>query len=448
MLSILNNKSSRTKTLVNDISYIAIFKIINIICSFIIIPLTINYVSSSIYGIWLTLYSIISWFSIFDVGLGNGLRNKLSEALAFNDYYKSKKLISTTYVIISKIALILFCFSIVSIYILNWNKILKTPTDFNENINTIIIVFSFGFCIRFVAQLISNVFFAIQKAYLSELCILFGNIITLILIIFIKDYFDNKLTFLVCALLYPGIISLIGISIFLFNTKRYKILSPSIKYNDKGLISDLFSLGTKFFLLQTSSVISYSIVNFLIIQFLTPEDVTKYNIAYKYFSILLIANNIICTPLWSTFTEAFVKEDYIWLKKTIKTLIKIWMVWGVLTIIMVLLSNFIYKIWIGQDLEIPISLSIVLGLFMLNCAWNGIFTSFINGTGKIFIQMITGIFPLILWWPLSVLFVKNLNFGVTGFALCMLIFNLLSTIFTTIQVKKILNKTAKGIWYK
>lgn len=448
MLSILNNKSSRTKTLVNDISFIAIFKIINILCSFIIIPLTINYVSPSIYGIWLTLYSIISWFSIFDVGLGNGLRNKLSEALAFNDYDKSKKLISTTYVIISKIALILFCFSILSIYILDWNKILKIPTDFNENINTIIIVFSLGFCIRFIVQLISNVFFAIQKAYLSELCILFGNIITLILIIFIKDYFDNKLTFLVCALLYPGIISLIGISIFLFKTKRYKILSPSIKYNEKGLINDLFSLGTKFFLLQISSVISYSIVNFLIIQFLTPEDVTKYNIAYKYFSILLIANNIICTPLWSTFTEAFVKEDYTWLKKTIKTLIKIWIVWGFVTIIMVLLSNFIYKIWIGQDLEIPISLSIVLGLFMLNCAWNGIFTSFINGTGKIFIQMITGIFPLILWWPLSVLFVEHLNFGVTGFALCMLIFNLLSTIFTTIQVKKILNKTATGIWYK
>ena len=448
MLSILNNKSSRTKTLVNDISFIAIFKIINILCSFIIIPLTIDYVSPSIYGIWLTLYSIISWFSIFDVGLGNGLRNKLSEALAFNDYDKSKKLISTTYVIISKIALILICFSILSIYILDWNKILKIPTDFNENINTIIIVFSLGFCIRFIVQLISNVFFAIQKAYLSELCILFGNIITLILIIFIKDYFDNKLTFLVCALLYPGIISLIGISIFLFKTKRYKILSPSIKYNEKGLINDLFSLGTKFFLLQISSVISYSIVNFLIIQFLTPEDVTKYNIAYKYFSILLIANNIICTPLWSTFTEAFVKEDYTWLKKTIKTLIKIWIVWGFVTIIMVLLSNFIYKIWIGQDLEIPISLSIVLGLFMLNCAWNGIFTSFINGTGKIFIQMITGIFPLILWWPLSVLFVEHLNFGVTGFALCMLIFNLLSTIFTTIQVKKILNKTATGIWYK
>lgn len=448
MLSILNNKSSRTKTLVNDISFIAIFKIINILCSFIIIPLTINYVSPSIYGIWLTLYSIISWFSIFDVGLGNGLRNKLSEALAFNDYDKSKKLISTTYVIISKIALILFCFSILSIYILDWNKILKIPTDFNENINTIIIVFSLGFCIRFIVQLISNVFFAIQKAYLSELCILFGNIITLILIIFIKDHFDNKLTFLVCALLYPGIISLIGISIFLFKSKRYKILSPSIKYNEKGLINDLFSLGTKFFLLQISSVISYSIVNFLIIQFLTPEDVTKYNIAYKYFSILLIANNIICTPLWSTFTEAYVKEDYPWLKKTIKTLIKIWIVWGFVTIIMVLLSNFIYKIWIGQDLEIPISLSIVLGLFMLNCAWNGIFTSFINGTGKIFIQMITGIFPLILWWPLSVLFVEHLNFGVTGFALCMLIFNLLSTIFTTIQVKKILNKTATGIWNK
>jgi len=444
----MNKRSNRTKTLVGDISLIAIFKILNIISSFIIIPITINYVNTEIYGIWLTLYSIVTWFSVFDIGLGNGLRNTLAKCLANNEYIKSKQTVSTAYIIISIISLTILSIGIVVIYILNWEEILKIPNDYDGNIKQTLVLFMFGFCLRFVAQLISNIFFALQKAYLSELLLLLGNLLTLTLILCFKNFFTDKLQFLVFVLVYPGIICMIIYSLVFFKSKAYSFLSPSISFYDQKSIKDLFSLGIKFFILQCSSVISYSIVNFLILRFLSADEVTKYNIAYKYFSILLIANNIICTPLWSTFTEAYVKKDYTWMKSTIKYLIYIWLFWCFIAIIMVSVSDFMYKLWTGIDLQIPLSLSIILAMFMLNCAWNGIFTSFINGVGKVYVQMITGIIPLILWVPLIFIFVNILNFGVSGFALCMLIFNLLGTIFTTYQVKLILTNKAVGIWNK
>ena len=37
-----------------------------------------------VYG--LTLSSIIGWFAFFDIGFGNGLRNKFAEAIAKGDH--------------------------------------------------------------------------------------------------------------------------------------------------------------------------------------------------------------------------------------------------------------------------------------------------------------------------------------------------------------------------
>lgn len=448
MISFFRNNSDRTKHLISDISYVALYKTGNVLSSFVIVPLTINYVSPDIYGIWLTLYSIITWFSIFDIGLGHGLRNHLAQSWAFKDFEKGKKLISTAYIYIIKIAVILFLLSIISIFILDWNKILKIPDGYNENINYVIILFGLGFSLRFIVQLITSIFFAVQKAAASEFWGLVGNIITLLLIITLKNYFSYKLLFLVCAIIFPQVIALLSGSIFFFKKEQYKILTPSPKYYDKSLSNSLFSLGIKFFILQCSTIFSYSIVNFLILQFLTPEDVTKYNIAYKYFSIILIANNIICAPLWSTFTEAYVKQDFKWLNKAVKSLVFIWFGWCIVGFFMVLFSDLFYLYWTKVELNIPLSLSIVLALFMLNCAWNGIFTSFVNGIGKVYIQLLTSIIPLVLWWPLGSLFVKTLNWGVTGFALCMLFFNISSTIFIAIQVNKILKQKATGIWNK
>src|SRR6476620_8275245 len=74
---------------------------ISIAISLIFVPLTINYINPSRYGIWLTLSSIVSWFSFFDIGLSQGLRNKFAEAKAKGDDTLAQVYVSTTYAILA-----------------------------------------------------------------------------------------------------------------------------------------------------------------------------------------------------------------------------------------------------------------------------------------------------------------------------------------------------------
>src|SRR5690554_1545023 len=72
-------------------------KSISIVISLLYVPLLINYLDSERYGIWIALTSMLTWFHFFDIGLGNGLRNLLTEAITQNNYKKARELVSTSY---------------------------------------------------------------------------------------------------------------------------------------------------------------------------------------------------------------------------------------------------------------------------------------------------------------------------------------------------------------
>ena len=97
-----------------------IVKGISIVLSLIIVPLTLGYVSEYNYGIWISLSSVIGWLTYFDIGINNGLRNKLTYALSQNNITLGRKLVSTTYAI-----LIIIFGSILAIFLASFKWMLK-----------------------------------------------------------------------------------------------------------------------------------------------------------------------------------------------------------------------------------------------------------------------------------------------------------------------------------
>lgn len=93
--------NSRNKMLFLNILFSGFLKIVGLLTSLVIVPITINYLNNEVYGIWMTITSILYWITTFDIGLGNGMRNYLAEALATNDTKLGKKYISTTMLLLA-----------------------------------------------------------------------------------------------------------------------------------------------------------------------------------------------------------------------------------------------------------------------------------------------------------------------------------------------------------
>ena len=179
------------------------------------------------------------------------------------------------------------------------------------------------------------------------------------------------------AMIVPQVLVLLGMNIFLF-IKKYRRIHPSISAIQLSLGRDLTGLGIKFFIIQITWMIIFSTDNIIITELFGPHSVTPYNIAFQYTSIAAFVFSIILAPSWSAFTEAHTLNDKKWITKTIIRLMKIWaiLVFGLL--VLILISQPFYEIWIGKDLLIPKKLTILMAIFVAQTAFTSIFTHYIE----------------------------------------------------------------------
>lgn len=415
----------------------------SVVISLLLIPLTLHYISSIKYGIWLTLSSIIAWFGFFDIGFGNGLRNKLTEALANGETTLARKYISTTYAILILIILIILVLFLIINPFLDWTKILNTQADMASELSKLAVMVFISFCIQFVLQLLTIVITSDQKPAKTAFINLLGNILTLIIIFILTKSTKGSLLYLGATLSFTPILVLLSAS-FWYYKREYKEYTPGLKYVDFSYAKSLMALGIKFFIISICAVIIFQTNNIIIAQLLGPNEVTSYNIANRYFGIILTLFSILMTPFWSAFTEAHSKKDYTWIKKTINKLQVIWLVTVLFTIIMLLVSNIIYSFWIGKEVLIPFQVSLLVAVYVLLYNWQMIYLHFLNGLGKVQIQLFSLLFMAILNVPLAVILGRQL--GILGIILSSIfLFSFLGVILF-LQYRKIINNRAYGIW--
>ena len=439
--------SSRSLKAKKNIIILFLLNGVNFVATFLLVPLTINYLGPVEYGIWLTISSVLTWLSFMDFGIGNGLRNKLAETLASGSYSTAKSYVSTAYAIFMVGILVLWLIFIIINGFVNWSAIFNAPAYLSSEVNRLVLVVFLLFSLQLFFKLIYSIVNADQRPAVNGLLSAIVNALTL-LFVFIIYKFTGKSLFLLGtgSSVVPNIIFIVA-SIILF-LGLYKKIAPSIKSINLKYSKYLFGLGMQFFIIQLAGLVLFATDNLIITQLFGPSEVTTYNVAYKYFYYVFIIFNVVLTPFWSAYTDAYVKDDFEWIKNTIKKIKIIWLLLSVLVLVMLLMSNFVYKFWVGNKISIPFSLSVVMALFVILGNWNNIFAYFINGVGKIRLQLYTSIITAIINIPLSVYLAKYLNMGITGVmtATCICVF--FGSVLGPLQYSKIINKKANGVWGK
>ncbi|SDT00015.1 Membrane protein involved in the export of O-antigen and teichoic acid [Mucilaginibacter mallensis] len=415
----------------------------SVIISLMLIPLTINYVNPTQYGIWLTLSSIITWAALFDMGLGNGLKNKLAEVIALNDMSRAKSYVSSTYAILLIISTLLFIvFCLINPYI-NWAKVLNVQAGVYEQLNQLVLIIFAFFCFQFIVELINTVLSANHAPAKSALMNMIAQLLTLVVIVIATRYKPGSLIELVIIMAGIPLLVMIAGSIILFNGS-YKLIAPNIAAINFKYAKELLTVGGSFFIIQIGALVLYGTDNIVITQLFGPKEVTVFNVAYKLFSVILMIFMLVITPFWSAFTEAYVKDDYDWIRNAIAKINRLWGALSLLSILLLIISPWLYTAWVGKSISVPLSLSVAMCCYMISLIWQATHVQLLNGTGKIKLQFYLVIFSSIVNIPLSIFLGRRI--GVAGVTFSNVILLVMMGIVFSIQTNKIINKTASGIF--
>lgn len=373
---------------------------LTIIVGLVLVPLTISYITVKEYGFWLTVSSAVSWLAFFDIGLGHGLRNNLTVALANKDYDKAKRLISTAYMLLISISLAIFIIGTIVIPLINWNVLLNIKGIEIETVNLSIYIIVSGFCLQFVLNIINSVLLAAHRASESSLLNFIAQLVLLICIFILKEFSHPdivKLTIFSTAI--PIVVSILYTLYFFLYSERS--IKPNLFIFEKASLKKIFGLGIGFFLIQIGTLVLYQTDNFIISKLFGAEAVTEFNIAFKLFSLITMLNFIFVTPYWSAFTDAWSRKDYLWMQKNMKMLRLIWLVFTAAAFFIYILSQDLIKLWVGDAVDVPDNLLFSLMIYAIAITFQATHNYVINGIGKIKLQVVLMIFASVLNIPLS-----------------------------------------------
>lgn len=437
--------NSRNKMLRNNILFSGFLKIVGLLTSLVIVPITINYLNNEVYGIWMTITSILYWITTFDIGLGNGMRNYLAEALATNDTKLGKKYISTTMLLLSLIALSMAIVLLYPLITINFNSFFNTNAIAGNELRMAVVI-AVGFTLmNFVLKNIGMIFVAMQKYAINDLLSISGNVIALILIYIQTKVTTGNLVLVVLAYTMTSCVAFLLAAIPLF--WKHPELKPSLRFFDKSLGKKIVGKGFGFFVIQISScLVIFGAANFFITQSCGPAAVTTYNIAYKFFNLLVIAYTIILAPMWNAYTDAYVKGDMQWIKATFNKALKFWVLSICGGLGMLLICNLFYKLWIGNMVNVPLSVSASTLIYVCFFNLNNCATYLINGLNKIFVQIIISLAVTTLYIITVLAFGRKL--GVEGIVLSMAASYAVMSVVHLYQCRKLINGKADGIWNK
>ena len=273
-----NGQSNLSQTVKRNIIMSIGIKTVGVFVSLFIVPITLGYLSEEEYGIWLTLSSMLAWIGFFDIGLTNGLRNKLTEALAVKDNERAKIYLSTTlFLLVSLMFVLLVIFGLCCGFI-DWQTVFNSKTISLETLGKVAFYTITFFCIQFALKVVTALFYATQCAAIADFLNMLGSLGALI-VIWLLTLVTPKGNLLAIALTFsivPVVVLMIAY-IIVFGGK-YRSISPSVKYIKFKYTKDLVGLGIKFFIVQAAALILFTTSNFIITQLFGPSEVTMYNI--------------------------------------------------------------------------------------------------------------------------------------------------------------------------
>ena len=131
---------------------------------------------------------------------------------------------------------------------------------------------------------------------------------------------------------------------------------------------------------------------------------------------------------------------------SMKKLETVWILSAVAALVMILVANPFYGMWVGDEVHIHLSTTVSIAIYISLFNLGQIYMYIINGVVTVAIQLIIYLIFALIAWPLMVFSCRW--YGLPGIVIIPSIVVLLQALFGKIQIGKIISESAIGLWRK
>ena len=346
-----------------------IAKALNILISFLTVPLTIHYLGAERYGVWLTISSLITWMSMTDFGLaGNALVNVLAEASGKDDRAGAQHYSASAFWALTGVSALAATISLVTFRMIPWRVVFRVSaaTSTHELQMACALTLAF-FVLAFPLSTQYSIYSAYQDGFLANIWGIASNALALLALVIVSQS-HGGLPQLVLAL--SGTRATVSIANGFFIFRRYPWLMPAPSAVRWHCIKRLFSLGGKYLVTQLASLGIYQSQPIIITQLLGPAKVVIFVVAYKIIVLPMDLVFMATQPFVSAFGEAKARNDWGWIRGAYRNTTFASLCFGVpLMALIAIIGKPLIRIYAGAAAVPSTSLVIWLCIYSLMGIW-------------------------------------------------------------------------------
>lgn len=345
----------------------------------------------NVLGVWYTVLSVLTWVLNFDLGVGNGLRNKLALALAVNDQERARQVISSAYFMIGGLMLVLTAAGLTLIPLADWNRFFNVEADLisGETLAQVVRYAFIGIALQFFLRLISSILYALQKSAVNDAISLVTSVLLLTFALLAPAAVPAdslklfSLGYVFCANLPLAVAT---VMVFWGPLKKCR---PGRRWVNVSCAKGVLSLGGMFFFCQIFYMVIANTNEFFITQYTDPTNVVEYQIYNKLFTLVGTLFMLGLTPVWSAVSRAVAEEDYLWLRRVKRQLLWLTAAAAAAEFAILPFLQILVDLWLGPEaIAIQYDYALIFALFGTAMIAQSTVSVIANGTGRIKLQML------------------------------------------------------------
>ena len=302
---------------------------------------------------WLAVSSIIAILTFADLGIGNGLITKISEADGRQDVRATQVLTSSAFAMLCIIAAVLAIALVIVCPHINWGQLLSIKSDaVRAEVPKAIVTLGLITAVAMPVSVVVRVQTGLQQGFQVAL------------------------------------------------------------WGMAGTLSSLVALvaATR---LQTGLVGAFLTDNIVVANRLESEAVAQLAVPAKLFTLVLLPVTLLVSPLWPAYGEARARGDVAWIRRTLmySTILGV-LFTACAGLVAVALGPFIVGHWSRGAVVPALNLLFALAVWSTVLAWGHAAGAFLNGTGQIVAQAICSILMAVEAFALKWLLAER--WGISG----------------------------------
>lgn len=329
-----------------------ISKLLSMSLPLLTIKVTYDYLGSEVYGLWITLISFFSLFQFADLGLGNGMRQRLSIAYGADKLKDCKEIISSTYLMLWSSTIIISSLFLITFPFVDWVTFFSSNgTSSDIPLESVILAVVIAKLLNIPVSLVQRTQLSVQEGHKANLWVSFSYILSLVSVYIIASLDLGKMILIWTSSLIIVIVSVINMIVY-FKIEKPEF-SPKIKYVNLETVKYLFSTGLTFFILSILTTVGLSMDNFIVGKISSFEEVSNYAILAKVTLLIGGVTTMLSAPLWAANGEAIAKKDWVWLKNNTKKMSMYLVLLSLsASLVLFLVAKPAFSIWLGDEFSV------------------------------------------------------------------------------------------------